>query len=107
MKIRYGVFLQVQSMIYDISLQLTLFANPRMHQFHIPECSIQNRNVHTSVLNEALWDMEQVHSEICEIGLLLCCVQYCVRVITLSRLRQDCVSDDDICLLWIQPGTCL
>ena len=38
--------------------------------FHIPQCSIQNRNVHISVLNGALWDMEQVHSEICEIGLL-------------------------------------
>ena len=42
-----------------------------MHQFHIPECSIQNRNVHISVLNGALWDVEQVHSEICEIGPLI------------------------------------
>ena len=41
-----------------------------MHLFHIPECSIQNRNVHISVLNGAFWDMEQVHSGICEIGLL-------------------------------------
>ena len=41
-----------------------------MHLFHIPQCSIQNRNVHISVLNGAIWDMEQVHSEICEIGLL-------------------------------------
>ena len=41
-----------------------------MHLFHIPQCSIQNRNVHISVLNGALWDMEQVHSGICEIGLL-------------------------------------
>ena len=40
-----------------------------MHLFHIPEYSIQNRNVHISVLNGALWDMEQVHSGICEIGL--------------------------------------
>ena len=38
--------------------------NPRMHLFHIPQCSIQNRNVHISVLNGALWDMEQVHSGI-------------------------------------------
>ena len=41
-----------------------------MHLFHIPQCSIQNRNVHISVLNEALWVTEQVHSGICEIGLL-------------------------------------
>ena len=41
-----------------------------MHPFYIPQCSIQNRNVHISVLNGALWDLEQVHSGICEIGLL-------------------------------------
>ena len=41
-----------------------------MHLFHIPECSIQNRNVHISVLNGAFWDMEQVHSVIFESGLL-------------------------------------
>ena len=39
-----------------------------MHLVHIPECSIQNRNVHISVLNGTFWDMEQVHSEICELG---------------------------------------
>ena len=39
-----------------------------MHLFHIPECSTQNRNVHISVLNGAFWDMEQVHSGICELG---------------------------------------
>ena len=38
-----------------------------MYLFHIPQCSIQNRNVHISVLNGALWDMEQVDSEICEL----------------------------------------
>ena len=37
-------------------------------RFHIPHCSIQNRNMHISVLNGALWDMEQVRSGICEIG---------------------------------------
>ena len=52
--------------------QLTSFTNPRMHLFHIPQCNIQNRNVHISVLNVALWDMEQVHSGICEIGLFHC-----------------------------------
>ena len=41
-----------------------------MHKFHIPQCSIQNRYVHISVLNGALWDMELVHSGICKIGLM-------------------------------------
>ena len=40
-----------------------------MH-LNIPQCSIQNRNVHISVLTEALWDIEEVHYGICEIGLL-------------------------------------
>ena len=48
----------------------TIFTNPRMHLFHIPQCSIQNRNVHISVLNGTLGDMEQVHSGICELGQL-------------------------------------
>ena len=30
-----------------------------MHLWHIPQCTIQNRNVHISVLNGALWDMAQ------------------------------------------------
>ena len=42
-----------------------------MRLLHIPQCPIQNRNVHISVLNGALWDMEQVHSGICEFGQLL------------------------------------
>ena len=50
--------------------QETNFTNPRMHIFHIPQRSIQNRNVHISVLNGALWDMEQAHSGICEFGRL-------------------------------------
>ena len=33
-----------------------------MYLNHTPQCSIQNRNAHISVLNGALWDMEQVHS---------------------------------------------
>ena len=41
-----------------------------MHPVHIPQWSIQNRNVHISVLNEELWDTEQVHSRICELGQL-------------------------------------
>ena len=41
-----------------------------MHLSHIPQCTIQNRNVHISVLNGALWDMGQVHCGICESGQL-------------------------------------
>ena len=48
-------------------IQKTNFTNPSKHLFHIPQCSIQNRNVQISVLNGALWDMEQVHSGICEL----------------------------------------
>ena len=42
-----------------------------MHLFHIRQCSIQNRNVHIPVLNGAFWEMEQMHSGICEIGQLI------------------------------------
>ena len=31
-----------------------------MHLPRIPLCTIQNRNAHISVLNGALWDMQQV-----------------------------------------------
>ena len=41
-----------------------------MHLSHTAQRSIQNRSVHFSVLNVALWNMEQVHSGICEICLL-------------------------------------
>ena len=39
-----------------------------MHPTHIPQCSIQNRNVYISVLNGALWDMGQVDCGIGEFG---------------------------------------
>ena len=41
-----------------------------MHLFHIPQCTIQNRYVHISVLNGVLWDMEQVHCGMCDISKL-------------------------------------
>ena len=43
----------------------------RIHLFCIPQYIIQNRNVHISVLNYALWDMEQVYCGICKCGLLM------------------------------------
>ena len=45
-----------------------LFPHPTMHH---SQCTIKNRNVHISVLNGVLWDMEQVYCVICEIGLLI------------------------------------
>ena len=60
----------IQHAVHSILLetQIDQITNPKIHLFHIPQCSIQNRNVHISVLNGALWDMEQVHSGTCEIG---------------------------------------
>ena len=46
----------------------TKLTNPTMHVSHIPQCTIQNRNAHISVLNGVLWDMEQLHYRIYEVG---------------------------------------
>ena len=56
-----------------------------MHLFHIPQYTIQNKNVHISVLNGALRDTEQVHCGICEIGLLLGCMRYSVEPFNLPH----------------------
>ena len=58
---------------YDSGRQNTCNYNWPVSQ--IPECicsicSIRSRNAHISVPNGTLWDMKQVHSGICEIGLL-------------------------------------
>ena len=63
---------------------MTNFTHPRMHLFGIPQWSIQNINVHISVLNEALWDMKQVHSGICELVQLSC-----FRIIFLSGEKPE------------------
>ena len=47
--------------------QLTNLTNPTMQLFHIPQFTIQNRNVHIFVLNGALWDVKQLHCWICEL----------------------------------------
>ena len=54
-------------------MQKKQFTNPTIHLFQISQCSIQNRNVYISVLDEALWDMQQEHFGIFKIGLLLQC----------------------------------
>ena len=47
---------------YDVVLMV--------HHFHIPQGTILNRNVHISVLNGVLWDMERMQCRICKTGLL-------------------------------------
>ena len=42
---------------------------------HIPQCSIQNRDALISVLNGTLWELQLVHSGICELGLF---ARWCV-----------------------------
>ena len=41
-----------------------------MHIHHTPQCTILNKSVHISVLNGALWIMEQVRCGIYEIDIL-------------------------------------
>ena len=48
-------------------MPIDLIKDPTMHLFHTPQYTIQNRNVHISVANRILDDMNQVH---CGIGLL-------------------------------------
>ena len=54
----------------ELSLANRQFHKSQKAPVLYPQCFIHNRNVHISVLNEALWDMEKVHSWICEIGQL-------------------------------------
>ena len=51
--------------LWDNSHQTNL-TNPTVHLSHIPHCTIQNINLCNSVLNDALWDMGQVHCGIVE-----------------------------------------
>ena len=50
--------------------QYIKLANFTMRLSHTPQCPIQNRNVHISVLNGILWDMGQVYCGISAIALL-------------------------------------
>ena len=45
-------------------------SNPTMHLFHVQQRTIQNSNIHISVLNGALWDLRQLHCGVCELGQL-------------------------------------
>ena len=50
--------------------QKTNITHSTMHLFHFPQCNIQSRNMHISVLTDALWDMGEMHHGNCDIGLL-------------------------------------
>ena len=52
-----------------VSVIVTKFTNTTIHLSHIPQNTIQIRNVYISVLNGALWDMGQVYCVICGFGL--------------------------------------
>ena len=67
-------------------LQHTNLTNSKMPLFHFPQYTIQNRNVHITVLNGALWDLGQVHCGICEIGLLLWCLNAATRDTLVSMI---------------------
>ena len=70
-QIRWKLRLAVIQLLTIRSWQLINLTNPTMHLSHIPQFTIQNRNVHISFLNGVLWDMEQVHCRIWEIVLFL------------------------------------
>ena len=42
----------------------------KFQDYFCESTQVQCKNVYFSVPNEAMWDMEQVHSGVCEIGLL-------------------------------------
>ena len=61
--------------------------------FHIPQCSIKNRNIHISALKGALWDMERVHFGICEIGLLQTTTNHDIHIYTLVKSNSYFISN--------------
>ena len=80
---------QITECSCSISHNAPFRTEPRMQLFHIPQCSIQNRNVHIyrnvhiSVLNGALLDMEQVT----EINHLLTIKEWMI------KSAEQCVAD--------------
>ena len=53
------------SILHFYVCQLTWITNPRMHLFHISECSIQNRNVHAPVPYPRMLHSEQKCAHFC------------------------------------------
>ena len=60
-----------------LSIHLT---NCMMHLSHISQCTIQNRNVHISVLNGAMWD--QSHYNLTEQLCIKCLYDKCIQNIS-------------------------
>ena len=52
-----------------LTIQINDLPNAKMHLSHIPELTVENMNVHISILTGVMWDTEQVNYGICEIGL--------------------------------------
>ena len=47
-----------------------------MHLFHIPQCNIQNRNFHISVLNGVLWDIRRALQDLWIYSVMVAFVEY-------------------------------
>ena len=58
------------TIISVMTVEQISLTNPIMHQLHISQCTIQDRNVHNSVLYGALWEMGEMYCGTCEVGLL-------------------------------------
>ena len=76
-----------------------------MHLSHISQYTIQNRNVHISVLNCLLWDMGQLHGGICETGLFTMMSWYnqemsLFRFVHLRFCVVESIPNDDIFMLF-------
>ena len=70
----YAFFMKSFTFSFELYGMISWGSNIRPNS-HIPQCTVphstfQNRNVHISVLDGALWDVGQVHCGICEICLL-------------------------------------
>ena len=61
---------EISATVMEVRVRQNKFTNSNVHLSYIPQYTIQNRNVHISVLNGALWDMGQVYCGICEIDLM-------------------------------------
>ena len=61
--------LLIISQLHMCNCKSTSFTNHTVHLFHIPQYTIQNRNLYISVLNCVPWDMGQEQCGVCEIGL--------------------------------------
>ena len=66
-------FVVVMIWFREVSQQNTAKSekSPTTYLCHIPQCTIPNRNMQVSVLNDELWDMGKVHGGIRDIDLFI------------------------------------